>query len=163
VIANGVTLTSDRRWKKNIAPIKNSIEKLKQIQGVTYVWAKDEFPEKYFNDRRQIGVIAQDVLKVFPELVSQDKDGFYTVNYPALIAPVIEAIKEQQQQMEVNVRMFKTMQGEIEEIKSMALESKRDIASLKEENALLKKKNKKIEQEVNELKQRLERLEKLIK
>ncbi len=131
VRAATVALSSDRRWKRNISPLKNSIKKITQINGVSYDWAIDDYPEKHFTDRKQIGVIAQDVQAVFPELVLEDKQGFLSVNYPALIAPLIEAIKEQELQISANLQMFKTMQGEFEELKLMAKDNKRELASVK--------------------------------
>lgn len=66
------------------------MERLRRISGVSWEW-KD--PER-FGDRRQIGVIAQDVQAVFPELVIPHPDGHLTVDYHGLVAPVIEAVKE---------------------------------------------------------------------
>jgi len=144
-----VALTSDKRWKKDIHPLENSIQKLKQINGVSYLWDRENFPEKLFNDQKQIGVIAQDVQKVYPELILKDTQGFLSVNYPALIAPLIEAFKEQQKQIEINQQMMAIMQSAVPEIR-------RDIAALKDENVSLKKK-------VMTLEERIQRLEKLIK
>jgi hypothetical protein len=152
VRAAGVALTSDRRWKRNILPLKNNIEKIMQINGVSYDWAIDDYPEKHFSNKRQIGVIAQDVQAVFPELVLEDKQGFLSVNYPSLIAPLIEAFKAQQQQIEANVQMFKTMRGEFEEIKLMVAENKREIASLKVMVALANDRATKLEVENSAIK-----------
>ncbi|EQC48153.1 endosialidase chaperone, partial [Bacteriovorax sp. BSW11_IV] len=117
----GVVLTSDERFKTDIQVIENATEKLKQLVGVSYVWRRDEFPDRHFNDRKQIGVIAQDVEKIFPELVDKDAKGYMSVNYPGLIAPLIQSVKEQDERI-----------SELEN-------SHREIASLKEENESLKK------------------------
>ncbi len=93
VRANGVALSSDIRFKKNIQALESSLERLSRLQGVSYLWRTREFPEKQFNDRVQIGLIAQEVEKQFPELVETDRNGFKSVNYPALVAPLIEATK----------------------------------------------------------------------
>jgi hypothetical protein len=156
VTAAGTVLTSDRRWKRNITPLKNVVEKLKQIVGVSYDWAFNEFPEKHFSEKKQIGVIAQDVQKVFPELVLKDSHGYLSVNYSGLIGPLVEAFKVQQTQIDINIHMFKTMQGELDEIKNAITENKREIASLKSENEQLKKEN-------AEIKDRLIRIEKSLK
>ncbi len=94
VRSNGVALTSDRRFKKDVVVVANALARLLSIRGVTYHWKPDEFPERGFDDARQIGVIAQEVERVFPELVSEGVDGYKAVNYPALVAPVIEATRE---------------------------------------------------------------------
>ena len=69
--------------------------KLKQLKGVNFYW-KDIAT---MGTDKQIGVIAQDVEKVFPELVGEN-DGYKTTNYIGLIPVLIEALKEQQQTIE---------------------------------------------------------------
>lgn len=86
---------SDLMFKGNISVIDNATEKLMQIDGVTYNWRVDEYPEQNFSNKKQIGIIAQDVEKVFPEIVFEEKEGFKTVDYESLIPVLIESIKEQ--------------------------------------------------------------------
>lgn len=112
---------SDRRWKKNITPLKNSIEKIKKINGVNYNWATEEYPEKNFSHGNQIGVIAQNIQTIFPELVTRDDQGFLSVNYSALVAPLIEAVKEQQQQIDTNKKEINSLQYENSKIKAESL------------------------------------------
>lgn len=90
--------SSDERLKTNILQMDgNSLEKLLSIKGVTYQWSDDEKEQSF--PGLQIGVIAQDVEKVFPELVGTDSRGYKFVRYDKLIAPTIEAIREQQSQI----------------------------------------------------------------
>ncbi len=98
---NGVTLkgVSDIRYKKNIEPLENSLDKICKLRGVSYDW-KDNFPEKDFFKQRQIGVIAQEVEKEFPLLVATDNQGYKSVNYMRFAPILIEAIKEQQKIIE---------------------------------------------------------------
>ncbi|HVU06542.1 MAG TPA: tail fiber domain-containing protein [Candidatus Paceibacterota bacterium] len=84
---------SDQRLKKNIVPIADPIEKIEKLNGVAFDW-KD-------SGKHSVGVIAQDVEKVFPELVStDDKTGYKAVQYQNLVAPLIEAVKAQQKEIE---------------------------------------------------------------
>jgi len=85
---------SDIRYKKDIQKISGALEKILSIDGVTYKFKNAEFPDLKFSKRRELGVIAQTVEKVFPEAVSIDKDGFRSVAYSMLISPIIEAIRE---------------------------------------------------------------------
>ncbi len=94
VIAGSTTLTSDIRFKKNITSVTNSLDKILSLQGVTYDWRREEFPERQFNDRHQMGVIAQEVEKQFPEAVLTGPDGYKSVNYSSLVAPLINAVRE---------------------------------------------------------------------
>jgi hypothetical protein len=86
-----VNSTSDINLKENIHQIKNPLDKVIQINGVGFRW-KDSKEEA-------IGVIAQDIEEVIPELV-KISNGTKTVNYNGLVGVLIEAIKEQQRQIE---------------------------------------------------------------
>ena len=83
--------TSDIKLKENIHQIKDPLEKVMQINGVAFNW-KD-------NKEAAIGVIAQDIEEVFPELVKENEH-HKSVNYNGLIGVLIEAIKEQQRQID---------------------------------------------------------------
>lgn len=151
VRAAGVALTSDIRYKENIAPLENVLEKILKIRGVSYNWKAEEFPEKHFNERRQVGVIAQEVERQFPEVVDTNKDGFKSVNYPALVAPLIEAVRA----------LYNDLFG----VKAIQLAQTRQIASKadKEEIKALKEENIRIKSENAEIKLRLEKIEKMLK
>ncbi|QQR70040.1 MAG: tail fiber domain-containing protein [Alphaproteobacteria bacterium] len=78
---------SDARLKTDIKPIEGALDKLLQIRGDTFNWKKDGKPG--------VGLIAQDVEKVFPELVTTTgKDGMKGVQYGNLVAPIIEALRQ---------------------------------------------------------------------
>jgi len=93
------TFYSDIRLKKNIELIENPTEKLLQIQGVYFNWNMNEYPEMGFTNEKQIGVIAQDVEKLFPELVSEDANGYKQVDYEKITVILIEAIKQQNEEI----------------------------------------------------------------
>ncbi|MBN3033669.1 MAG: tail fiber domain-containing protein, partial [Candidatus Saganbacteria bacterium] len=85
---------SDARWKKNVAPLKNSLQKVVQLRGVNYDWRVKEFPKKGFAEGKQAGLIAQEVEKVIPEIVSTDSAGYKSLAYDRLTAYLVEAVKE---------------------------------------------------------------------
>jgi hypothetical protein len=85
---------SDRRFKQSISPIVSALDKVAKLQGVSFTWNTKEFPRRFFTDDPQIGVIAQDVENVIPEVVHTDKEGFKSVEYDKLTAVLIEAVKE---------------------------------------------------------------------
>ncbi len=91
--------TSDFRFKRNIQPLSHSLDNILKLRGVSYDWRTDEFPEKNFKLTRDIGVIAQEILNVIPEVVVQDKEGYYSVSYEKIVPVLIEAIKELEQQI----------------------------------------------------------------
>ena len=83
------TSLSDETQKTDIQPIENAISIVKQLQGVKYKWINDD-------NQPSIGVIAQEVEKVLPEVVSTNDNGLKSVSYGNIIGLLIEAIKEQQ-------------------------------------------------------------------
>ena len=85
---------SDVRVKENIHTIENALDKTLKLRGVTY--NRTDVEDK----STKIGVIAQEIMEVLPELVSEDETGMYGVSYGNLTAVLIEAIKEQQKQIE---------------------------------------------------------------
>ena len=86
-----VNSLSDEKLKKDISTIDNALDKVKQLRGVDYTWKQSEEKSK--------GVIAQELQEVFPELVSESGSGL-SVNYNGIIGVLIEAIKEQQKQID---------------------------------------------------------------
>ena len=85
---NGTSCSSDIRLKKDIHPLDGALDKLLRVEGVSFVWKKD--PEK----KRNIGFIAQELEKVFPELVTTDANGYRQVNYANFVAVLANAVKE---------------------------------------------------------------------
>ena len=94
VTATGFPIASDKRYKKNIQPLENTLSKVQKIVGVSYNLRKDEFPEKNFSDKPQIAFIAQDLEKIFPEMVFTDEKGYKSVDYARLTPVLVEALKE---------------------------------------------------------------------
>lgn len=91
-VTGDVLATSDKRLKDKIVPIQDALAKIKKISGYTFNVKN--------NEKRSAGVIAQEVQKVFPEVVSESDQGFLAVAYGNMISLVIEAIKELDDKME---------------------------------------------------------------
>ncbi|MCK9339321.1 MAG: tail fiber domain-containing protein [Bacteroidales bacterium] len=94
--------TSDMRFKENIRPIASPLQRVKQLNGIQYTMKSDNFlgfpneqKERYMSN--DFGFIAQDLQRVFPELVVADNDGMLGVKYTRLVPILVEAIKEQQE------------------------------------------------------------------
>ena len=94
-LAGDLTVNSDMRLKSNIVSLGNTVSKLLLIDGKSYTMKANEAIEK-------IGLLAQEVQKAFPELVKEsgDEDGTLSVNYQGMIPVLINAIKEQQEQID---------------------------------------------------------------
>ena len=98
--------SSDRRLKENIKLIENPITIIDQIRGVTFDWTDEHMARRggedgYFVRKHDIGVIAQEVQAVLPELVGTREDGYLAVKYEKMVALLIEAIKEQQKSIDM--------------------------------------------------------------
>jgi hypothetical protein len=104
-IAGDLNINSDARLKANIISLGATLSKLLQIDGKTYTMKKDA------NHKKKIGLLAQDIEKVFPELVTETND-IKSVNYQGLVPVLINAMKEQQQEID-------TYKKELNELKTM--------------------------------------------
>lgn len=113
VRASNVAVTSDRRLKKDIAPLKDALAGIECLQGVSYVMRDPKAPQG-----TQLGLIAQDVEKCFPEVVSTDPSGMKAVSYDRLVAPLIEAVKEQQTQLELQQTQLEFRARETHELRA---------------------------------------------
>jgi hypothetical protein len=87
IVSGNITETSDIRVKNDIKHLESSLHKVKLLNGVSYI--------KDGQINRNIGLIAQEVKLVVPEVVSSDSEGMLSVSYSNLVALLIEAIKEQ--------------------------------------------------------------------
>ncbi|MCH2655809.1 MAG: tail fiber domain-containing protein [Flavobacteriales bacterium] len=104
-IAGDLNVNSDARLKANIISLGSTLSKLLQIDGKSYTMKKDE------SEKQKIGLLAQDIEKVFPELVSESH-GVKSVNYQGLVPILINALKEQDEKM-------KSQQSQIDELRAL--------------------------------------------
>ena len=91
--------SSDSRLKTNIKPITQAIDKVKQISGYTFEWLEKEGVHSQTGE--DVGVLAQEVNEVLPEVVTTRDNGYMAVKYEKITPLLIECIKEQQQQIEL--------------------------------------------------------------
>ena len=118
----GINELSDARYKKNIATLTNALANIEKLRGVSYDWKQNEFPEKNFDAKHQIGLIAQELELVYPELVNTDAEGFKSVDYSKLVAVLIEAVKEQQNEIN-SLQVQVSQQGtQMDELKASLTE-----------------------------------------
>ena len=95
--------TSDKRLKENIKPLDSALDKVLKISGVSFDWkplTEEEKKTIHGNEGHDVGVIAQEIEEVLPEVVTTRDSGYKAVKYEKIVPLLIEAIKEQQQQIE---------------------------------------------------------------
>ncbi|EIJ34135.1 tail fiber domain-containing protein [Thiothrix nivea] len=110
-VAGTVTQSSDERLKTDIQPVTEALAKVKQLQGVTFKW-KDPTGK---DADTQLGLIAQQVEKVVPEVVetANDEDKTKSVSYANLVALLIEGMKEQQAQIEAQQQRIDALEAKL--------------------------------------------------
>ena len=136
-------VTSDRRLKNVGKASVDGLEKIKKLEVFNYTFKKDP------NKTPRVGVIAQDLEKVFPNAVFKGDDGFLRIRMEDMFYAMVNASKELDAKIE-------NIANKIQEF----VELKTDIAKIKEENVELKKEIKDLKKQFSELEKRLDRLEK---
>jgi hypothetical protein len=123
-IADGWSTYSSRRWKTNIHPLQNALSKVEQLRGVSYD-LKD-------SGKHEIGVIAEEVGQVVPEVVSYEKNGKDAtgVDYSRLTALLIEAVKQQQKQVVAQQKQIALQQSQIRKQQRLVTTQQHEIAGL---------------------------------
>ena len=89
--------TSDERLKTNVLPLADPLQKIKSIGGYSFDWVGNN---PYRLEGHDVGVIAQEIQKVLPEVVTEREDGYLAVRYEKIVTLLIEGMKEQQKQIE---------------------------------------------------------------
>jgi hypothetical protein len=101
-----ITAYSDERLKENIKTIPNALNKVNTIRGVTFT--RNDLDDK---EKVHTGVIAQEVLKVLPEAVSQNENGIYSVAYGNMVGLLIESIKELSEQNQQLLKRIEALEN----------------------------------------------------
>lgn len=119
ITAPGYLYSSDRSLKKDITPLSQSLENIKKLNGYSFAWKK--------GGRKDIWVIAQEVEKVFPDIVHMDTTGTRSVEYGNLVAPLIESTKELANMHDAQEKRIQAQQQEIAELRQELAELRRLI------------------------------------
>ncbi|WP_353145456.1 tail fiber domain-containing protein [Chryseobacterium sp.] len=110
VKASAIDYNSDERLKQNITEIQFSSKLLAQLRPVSYFW-NEKGKKKGGNTQLQYGLVAQEVEKVLPNIVSTDNEGYKSVNYNELIPLLLQTVQEQGKKIE-------ELQKEIQQLKT---------------------------------------------
>jgi hypothetical protein len=109
-----LTQSSDKRLKKDFTSLTHSLSNIYQLQGYHYKWI-----EASRSQDLQTGLIAQEVQKIFPELVQTDEKGFLSVNYIGLIPHLIEAVKELRHENKDLKNINQKLENRLEKIEAL--------------------------------------------
>jgi hypothetical protein len=111
-VSGDVVISSDARLKSNIVSLGSTLPKLLQIDGKSYE----------MKGKQKIGVLAQEIQEVFPELVSEDDNEMLAVNYQGLVPVLINALKEQDAKLNEQQSEIETYRVEVSELREMVQE-----------------------------------------
>lgn len=132
---NGVFNTSDRKFKDNIKPISESMDKIMQLKPSTYTFRREAFPDMNLPQGEHMGLIAQELEQVLPGLVKENKSldrkdykgevlsseaDYKSVNYIELIPLLISGMQEQQHQLLEQQEVIEALQKELETLRAPA-------------------------------------------
>ena len=160
--AQSFIYTSDERLKKNITnlDVKTSLDKIKELRGVSFEWRNSSE-----NNGTHLGFIAQDVEKIFPEVVQTNAEGYKAVEYGNLVAPLVGAVQELNNQTDLIKEFNKRISVSLSELNlsvanltTQTFEVKNDVLELKFENTELKKKNEELSGRIDKLSITLENI-----
>ncbi|MDH3890484.1 MAG: tail fiber domain-containing protein [candidate division Zixibacteria bacterium] len=117
--SNTTLYHSDRRWKQNIATIDDALNKISQLRGVSYEWRGNEYQEMLFPEGTQLGLVAQEVETILPEVVNTNSAGYKAIEYAKLTAVLIEAVKELQaenEQLKEDVNRLSDLESKVNDL-----------------------------------------------
>jgi hypothetical protein len=109
---------SDTRWKRDVTPLRGALDIVSKLQGVSYSWRTDEFPDRHFSDGPQLGFIAQDVERVLPQVVTTNYNGYKIVSYEGLTPVLVEAVKELKSENDQDVEQIKALTARLDAIEA---------------------------------------------
>jgi|GEM_PF-593907 hypothetical protein len=114
---------SDAVFKEDLKSLESPLEKILHLDGVSYNYKTNDYPDYNFPKQRQIGLIAQAVEKVFPELVMKNDAGHLLVNYAQLTPVLAEGIKQLNDKVEKQERQIEKLTQLVERLTSQGIPS----------------------------------------
>ncbi len=130
IYASGLLLSSDFRYKKDIKPLPPALPIIHSINAFTYNFNCKAFPNKHFTNKQQIGLIAQELEEVLPDMVVTHDDGYKSVDYAQLIPLLIQAVKELNHSVENQQTSLKDITNTNVELQSVKEDLERENRDL---------------------------------
>ena len=127
------TCSSDLRLKTGILPFAPVLDKVVKLQPVHFNWKTGEYPDYHFGAERGSGLIAQDVEKVFPDMVGVDEHGYKTVNYSELPYLTLAAIRELKIESDSLRAQLSERKAENDFLRAQLAERQRELEELRQE------------------------------
>jgi hypothetical protein len=122
--------SSDKRFKKNITILPSMTAQIMKVKGYTYDYKTEEFPSKNFVKGQQVGFIAQELKEIFPQLVTEDKEGYNYVNYLGMIPVLLEGFKEQVNMVSQQSKENQALKDEVADLKKQLIDQQQQISDV---------------------------------
>ncbi len=129
------TTVSDGRLKTNVTPVDQGLDLVNQLNPVYYDWDRNNPKTSGFEDRHQVGFIAQEVEKVLPEVVNRGEDGYRSLEYGKIVSVVVAAVKG--------------LYDKVQKLETDNAAKDKKINHLEQENAAIKARLEKIEKSLS--------------
>ena len=120
-----ILCVSDARYKRDIRALPRVLDRLAGLEPVRYSWRADEFPDMGFDAGESIGLVAQDVEAVLPELVTTDDKGVKAVNYGRLPLLTVQALKEMKSKLDATERENAALEARLAALEAAIAELRR--------------------------------------
>jgi hypothetical protein len=104
------------QFKEAIEPIRGALDTVTAMRGISFNWRYGEFPEQSFSPKRQLGLIAQEVEALCPDLVTTDEDGKKSLDYEQIVPLLLEALKEQQKVITSQEDRMRRLEGALQKL-----------------------------------------------
>lgn len=124
----GILSCSDARFKTVVEPLCDAMSMIRKLRPVRFDWRRNEFPDRHFGSGTQVGLIAQELQQVAPELIGKDSEGYLAVDYARLTPILIRAVQEQQRTIDDQQSMI---DHQHKQMASWRAEKDAEIADLK--------------------------------
>lgn len=131
------TTLSDARCKQDITSLADSLGKINALQGVSFNWKDNVRSGRNQQSQKQIGFLAQDVEKILPESVSEDENGQLSVDYISLIPLLVEGMKTQQENLELQSEEITSISEENKILNSRVSNAEHRLSDLEKKLASL--------------------------
>ncbi len=122
VCAANIACPSDARFKTNVRPLSDALDRVEKLKPVSYDWRHEAFPDRRFSADRQVGLIAQEVKDILPEIVHEGSDGYLAVDYARLTPLLVEAVKEMHRASECKDAEIAALNERVEKLEAMLIQ-----------------------------------------
>ena len=145
------TCSSDEKLKKDIRPMESVLDKVSQLVPKTYHWRSEEYPNKKFGTQKEYGLVAQDVEKIFPDMVENNSNGLKAIHYERLPILTVQAVKEMKSLYDHEKKFREDLSIRLNTTANQLKSATEELASVKTQHTASQKENARLREEIKSL------------